>query len=186
MNVLLIDNGTTLLSKLEQLIPGREVVQTWRDFTPEQVEAADLIVLSGGSSEQLVGNESDFDKELALIRTTTKPLIGICFGCELIAVAFGGTLRTLPERHQGIRQIRMLAPELAGGKGEIEVFENHEWIIDALPEGFDVLAESEEGPEMIKHRERPLYGLQFHPENRVETADGDEVFRAILTSLLLR
>lgn len=179
MNVLLIDNGTTLLTKLEALIPGHTVVQTWREFTDEQVENADLIVLSGGSLMQLVGNEAEFEREMALVRDTRKPVLGICFGCELITRAFGGTLAHMPEAHKGKRTIT-LVPFLAS----IEVYENHQWVIDQMPAGFSIMALSDAGPELIRHMARPIYGMQFHPENLVDEAQGDELFQAFLTHVL--
>lgn len=183
MKVLLIDNGTTLLTKLERLIPGHEIVRSWKDFTPEQCADADLVILSGGSKFQLTGNEGEFERELTLIRKTKKPLVGICFGCELIAVAWGGTLKEMKKKHKGIRKIAVLQPEFFGGKTELSVFENHRWIIDAIPEGFEILAKSEQGPEMIKNKTLPIYGLQFHPENFVDQTEDDDVFLQFLSSV---
>lgn len=183
MKVLLIDNGTTLLEKLEQLIPGTEVVQCWNAITQDAIESADLVVLSGSSKMPLVGNEDEFSLELSLILQSKKPIIGICFGNELIATAFGGTLKQLPVVHKGIRTIKLLDPSIGGGKNEIQVFENHQWTIDRLPEDFLIIAESEDGPEIIKHVSLPIWGMQVHPENYTSTTEGDEVFYRILKTI---
>lgn len=179
MNILLIDNGTKLLTKLEQLLPGHKVVHTWRDFTEADIANSDLIVLSGGSAMQLVGNEGEFAREIEFVKTTTKPVIGICFGCEIMAVAFGGALRPLEVKHQGVKEIEVFE-EGASGPRTIKVYEYHRWIIDQMPEGFEVLGRSKDGPELIGHVSRPLYGLQFHPENFVDETEG----RAVLLRLL--
>lgn len=183
MSVLLVDNGTTLLQKLETLIPGDEVVHRWDDLAPSDVVNADLIVLSGSSLMQLRGNERTFQKEIDFISVRKTPLIGICFGCELVTEGFGGSLKRLPIPHKGIRTISVIDSGLFGGKKEISVYENHRWIIDTLPPDFNVLAESEQGPEAIRHRSLPIWGLQFHPENFVDQTEGDDVFMSIMKSV---
>lgn len=180
MRILLIDNGTTILDKLKELIPGNEIVHTYEDFDRD-VSDFDLTILSGGSKYQLIGNQDKFAKEIDFIKKTNKPVIGICFGYEIIASAFGATLRELPENKKGIYEIEILNESL--GKGKIKVYESHRWVIDKLPEVFEVLAKSKDGPEIIKHKERPIYGLQFHPENFVEETEGDELFMKLLSQL---
>src|SRR3989344_5129884 len=107
MKVLLIDNGSTLLEKLKKLIPGRETVEQAEKISEKDTNTYDLVVLSGSSKEQLIGNESDFKNEIDFILSNQKPLIGICFGCELIATAFGGQLRELESTHKGIKDIEI-------------------------------------------------------------------------------
>ncbi len=178
MRILLIDNGTTLLDKLKELIPGDEIVHAYDDFDKDNHDF-DLTVLSGGSKYQLVGNEDKFAKELDFIKNTSKPVIGICFGYELIATAFGATLKELPENKKGIYEVEILEENL--GKGKIKVCESHRWVVDKLSDIFEILAKSDDGPEMIKHKEKPIYGLQFHPENFVEQTEGDELFLKLLS-----
>jgi GMP synthase-like glutamine amidotransferase len=183
MKVLLVDNGTTLLEKLERLIPGAETVEQQERFSAAEGNEYDLIVLSGSSKEQLVGNESDFESEIAFIRTNQKPLIGICFGCELIVSAFGGELHKLVVPHKGIREIEITNSDLFEGEKLLKVYESHQWGMSEAPANFDVLAQSADGPEMIKHKTLPVYGLQFHPENFVDTTEGDELFRSLFSKI---
>lgn len=178
MRILLIDNGTTLLNKLRELIPGEEITHNYDDFDKDLTNF-DLVILSGGSKYQLVGNEDKFQKEIDFIKEAKIPIVGICFGYELIATAFGAILKELSENKKGIYEVEILDEKL--GKGEIKVCESHRWTIDKLPEIFGVLAKSEDGPEIIKHKEKPIYGLQFHPENFVEETGGDELFLKLLS-----
>lgn len=184
MNILLIDNGTKLLEQLKHLVSGHTVIHTWRDFTDVDVAHADLIILSGGSVMSLVGNETEFAREINLVTTTTKPVVGICFGCEVLTIAFGGTLRRLPQRHQGIREIELLATDDPSFSRRIKVYEGHRLIIDRMPEGFKVLGRSQDGPELIKHTSKPLLGFQFHPENFVEETDGHTIFNQLLAEIV--
>lgn len=180
MKILLIDNGTTLISKLEKLIPGHEFVHSFEDI-PEDTDSFYLIILSGGSRYTLVGNEDKFSKEIKLVRESVKPIIGICFGYEIITIAFGGKLKELSGEKKGIYEIDVLDKGISNRP--INVYESHRWVIDELPEVFEVLAISSDGPEIIKHKELPIWGLQFHPENFVDETDGDEVFQNIFEKL---
>lgn len=178
MKILLIDNGTTLLNKLKALIPGDEVTHAYDDVDVD-THNFDLAILSGGSKYQLVGNEDKFEKEINFIKNTKIPIIGICFGYELVATAFGATLKELPENKKGMYEVRVLDESL--GVGVIKVYENHRWVVDQLPEVFDVLAVSDDGLEIIKHKNLSIYGMQFHPENLVEETGGDELFLKLLS-----
>lgn len=182
MKILLIDNGTTLLDKLEAIIPGNEIVVRFDKLDGLHEEEFDALILSGGSSYVLTGNEDKFQKEMDLIRHTKRPIIGICFGCELIAKAFGGTLKKLEKINKGVKEIT-ISTDLLPNKSNIKVYESHEWGIDRLPETFDIWGSSKDGPEIIKHRDLSIYGLQFHPENLLDETDGDDVFKKIFSEI---
>ena len=172
MRILLVDNGSNLLHKLQKLIPGDEI--TVASDGIETINEYDLIVLSGGPHNV----SENFNKEVDVIKSG-KPVIGICFGCELIASAFGGEIKELSEKQKGIYEIELQDMKLGGPK-KIKVYEGHKQFISRVPEEFEILAKSEKGPEIIKHKTLPIYGLQFHPENLVEETDGDELFMNLL------
>ena len=70
----------------------------------------------------------------------------------------------------------------AGLQGELEVFEWHRLRLAAPPLGFEILATNPNCPvQAIRHNQRPLYGVQFHPEL---AADDGEPGRVILTNFL--
>lgn len=182
MRILLIDNGTTFLEKLKILIPGEEIILRPESISPNLSLEFDLIILSGSRDHTAKYDGSYFKNEIELIQNSNIPLIGICLGCELIAIAFDGTLKRMDERHSGIRNIHLMSSVYLDSK-EIEVFESHRWIIDDLPKDFRILATSSDGPEMIRHNSRPIWGLQFHPENFVDMTKGDEIFNKILSEI---
>ncbi len=176
MQILLIDNHTTLLKKLEQLIPEHCIEHVCEDLKNIDGNAFDLVILSGGSKFEIVGNENNLRDEMRIIRETMKPIIGICYGCEVIATAFGGTLEKGPS-HKGILDIDIVYPdEIFQSRRHLRVYENHRWLMKALPKNFIPLAQSPHGYEAIKHHERLIYGFQFHPEQFIEQTDGDEIF----------
>lgn len=183
MKVLLIDNGTTLLNALRRLIPNDEVVKRFDLLNNVEINDFDIIVLSGSSVYPIIGNEEKFSHEIEFIKNTTKPIIGICFGCELIVKAFGGELKKLDHKSKGIKEVEILDKSLCKNS-TINVYENHEYVIERMPESFNILAKSEVGPEIVKHKTLPIYGFQFHPENFVDELDGDDIFLKLFFKIL--
>ena len=182
--ILIIDNNTLHLKKLEKLLPFEATLLSWKEASIEKTKDVDIIILTGGSHiPSIMGHEDIFAQELEIIRTTQVPIIGICFGCELIARALGATLKRLPERRSSIIEIITTDDQkiLFEKPEKISVYEGHTWAIETLPPGtFAILAKSDDGPEIIKHRTLPLWGLQFHPENKIKETAGAEVFLRIL------
>ena len=179
MKTLLIDNKSKLIVNLKVSLPGEVTVKPWNSLSGTQTDAFDLIVLSGGSAFSVEGNEDKLKAELELIHQNKKPLIGICFGCELIVKAFGGTLERMAEPKKGNISIKINPQfrQLYDGLESFEVYENHHWRIKDLPTCFDVVASSEHGHELIKHRTLPIFGLQFHPEKVVAAGQGDYILK---------
>lgn len=188
MKTLIINNESSLLEKLKALILGEKVIREWSDVpTAKEVEVFELIVLSGSSSFSLRESEEKFIKEELLIKNSKVPVIGICFGCELIARAFGGTLKKLGQKEKGIIEVDVLSgDDIFGGKRSFEVYASHEWAIDKIPDDLLALARSKNSIMAIKHKTLPIYGFQFHPENLTEKTYGDEIFFNCLKSFAKR
>lgn len=180
--ILIIDNETTLIKKLQKLIPGSEIVKKPNKITKKDFKHFDLIVLSGGHRYSVNHSYPILKEEVALIRSG-KPIIGICFGCQLIAKAFGGDLYKLKTKRRGIKSIKFLDKRLSK-KSSIKVFESHRYSIKTVPKEIDVLAKSKDGPEIIKHKTLPIYGFQFHPEKFVSKTEGDKVFLKVFYKIL--
>lgn len=178
MRILLIDNGSSLTDKLKQLIPGSEITKKFGEAKTTDVNDFDLIILSGGGFHNVLQNEGEFQEEIKIIESG-KPLIGICFGCELIAHVFGAKRKKLEKEQIGTYDIDVISESLGGPKS-IKVYEGHKWGISELPDIFEILAKSESGPEIIKHKTLPIFGIQFHPENLVNETEGDELFLKML------
>ena len=109
------------------------------------------------------------------------PVLGICYGLQLLAQGLGGVVEPAEEREYG-RALLKLAREdalFAGlpGGAERTVWMSHGDRVLRLPPGFVVLATSENSPfAAVRHQERPIFGLQFHPEV-VHTEGGSELLR---------
>lgn len=185
MRVTLINNGTKEPEKLYDLLCGHDVTSlTLEDALRALDIPADLIVLSGSSRFPIAYHPHEVSAEIELIQKTDTPIIGICYGAELLAVAYGGTLRDMGEKTHGVMSIAATAdPELFSGRTSFDAYEAHRWTIDTLPEELVVLAQSETGPEVIRHQTKMQYGFQFHPEKFCDETFGDEVFTTLLARL---
>jgi len=96
------------------------------------------------------------------------PVLGICYGMQLMAQHLGGEVGAAAEGEYGAARLVIDAPEeplLAGLGGELDVWMSHGDRIVALPPGFRPLAHTANTPiAAMGDAARRLYGLQFHPE----------------------
>jgi GMP synthase (glutamine-hydrolysing) len=141
------------------------------------LERFDSVILSGRrrNSKEINSANSSIIKYCF---TNSKPLLGICYGAEIIALTLGGTIRRMPEHVQGRTSvsIRMENP-LTNAKEEISVYESHAFCIARLPQGFRSIAGSDSCEhEIFSHSEKPVFGTQFHPEK--SGADGRMVLQS--------
>lgn len=180
MNVLIIDNGTRHLGRLKNLLKSNNL--TIINFTDKIIsQNFDLAILTGNSIFPLFFNQDLYNDQINLVKNSNKPIIGICFGCELIAYALGAKIEKLNHKVKGIKQIEILDNSIdITTQNNFNVYESHGWAITELNEILTGLAKSKFGYEIIKHKNKPIFGLQFHPEMFVEETLGDEIFTKIL------
>lgn len=195
VKILLIDNYDSfvynivgLLQKCRQGCKGLEWDVVRNDCVPlDRLSLYDAIILSPGP-----GVPSEAGQMMALLRrcVATHPVLGICLGCQAIAETFGAALRCLPlPRHGHCTELREVDKddEMVGfyhhGSGSVARY--HSWVIDeaSLPEDSPLIVSSrdEEGHIMsFRHRELPLFGVQFHPESAISVG-GEQLLRNFIT-----
>lgn len=128
----------------------------------------DAIVISPGPCTP---NEAGICVDL--IRQATEkniPVLGVCLGHQAIGSAFGGEVIRAPlALHGKVTDVRHTNAGLFNGlPGRIAVTRYHSLIVDraTLPSELEVTAETRDGIIMgLQHRERPVFGVQFHPES---------------------
>ncbi len=182
MRTLLIDNSTRLLDELVALIGGEVIVKSIDSVLLDDSIDVDLIVLSGASHlSPVIKNDQRLSIENQIIKNAHIPIIGICYGCQVIAHTYGAEIVKVQNGEEKLVKISVITPdEIFGDKNEFEVFEAHHYVIKNVPESLVILAESDHGIEIFKHSTFPIYGLQFHPEHVIDHNEGKEIFKNII------
>ncbi len=169
--ILILDFG----SQFTQLIARRiREQQVYCEIHPaglslEQIEAwgASGIVLSGGPSSVHDTGAPDIDPRVFELGI---PVLGICYGLQLLVARLGGRVEKADESEYGRAHLRRadVSDRLLAGLSvhrEHVVWMSHGDKVLDLPTGYEILATSTNSPyAAIRHRERPIWGLQFHPE----------------------
>lgn len=170
----------------------REVLLRHGDFeivTCHHTELADAperdyVVLSGRFTPRAL-SEGDTEYRILLdfIRSNPAPLLGICAGFHLTARAFGSQIVPMddPTGEFGYTDItvRRDHPLLRGLGEQFTCMQMHSYTVSAVPDGFTLLATTKRCPvQMIAHAERPIVGMQFHPElQNLTHHDGETLLR---------
>ncbi len=140
------------------------------DTSPHDVEAlgdrmkVKGIVLSGGPSSVYEKEAPRLDPRIMDLKI---PILGLCYGHQLIAYAVGGDVKAGVKREYGATTIfidRGVGP-LEGLEGVERVWMSHGDTVVGIPSEYEVLAHSVNCPiAAFRHREKHVYGLQWHPE----------------------
>ncbi|MGB9779856.1 glutamine-hydrolyzing GMP synthase [Caldanaerobacter sp.] len=151
------------------------------DIPPEEVKKIDPkgIVLSGGPSSVYVKNAPKCDKEIFELGY---PVLGICYGAQLMTELLGGRVAPAPVREYGKTEvvINNTIPLFKGIERDTIVWMSHTDQIELPPPGFKVVASTDNCPiAAIANVEKKLYGVQFHPEVS-HTHRGTEIIRNFL------
>ncbi len=159
------------------------------ELLPYHVGAAEVarrrpkgVILSGGPAS--VYAEGAPPLEPALLELGI-PVLGICYGMQLIATALGGRVQGAEVGEFGRSQLTVAQPGrlLAGTPGEQTCWMSHRDTVFAPPPGFQALAASTGSPVAAFESEaRGVYGIQFHPEV-VHTPYGQQVLTNFLTDI---
>lgn len=184
--ITIIDNYDSftwnLVQQIERLT-GEDVSVVRNDaFDPGELLASspDAIVISPGP-----GRPSKAGRILELIRRNeSTPLLGVCLGHQAIAEAFGAAIvRDIVPVHGKVSEVSHEGGGLFHDcPNPMRVARYHSLIIEpsSLPDVFTIDARAGDGTVMaISHRERPIFGVQFHPES-IGTVDGDQIIRNFL------
>ena len=183
MKILLVDNGSSYLDKLVGILKPHDVsIIPFSQLNNEFY--ADCVILSGGHSFPILGNEEKFSREINFVKEIKIPIFGICLGFQLIAHAFGAELKRLEKKENGILDIEILEEDqIFKWIDNFKVFENHRWVISKVPTDLIALAKSKDGIEAVKHKSLPIYGVQFHPEMFVDQTCGERILKNFLGTI---
>jgi len=134
------------------------------------------LILSGGPYSVY---ERDSPKIAPQILSLGIPILGLCYGHQLIAYLLGGEVKRGAKQEYGVAYVTIDRPVgvLKGLSPTEKVWMSHGDTVQKVSEDFEVLAHTENCPvAAYRHREKPIYSLQWHPEV-VHTEHGMEMLR---------
>ena len=166
--ILILDFG----SQYTQVIARRiRECQVYSEIVPFDTPAAEVarlkpngLVLSGGPASVYDKGAPHLNPEIFSLGI---PVLGICYGMQLMAHHLGGEVEFSARREYGPGMLRITnSSQLFEGLGEqIDIWSSHGDKVTTLPAGFRTAARTENSDfAAIENPERKLYGLQFHPE----------------------
>jgi len=155
-------------SVYSEIHPYNISIDKIREYSPKG------IILSGGPSSVY---DTDAPHSDPAIYELGIPILGICYGMQLMTHQLGGKVERSEKREYGRAMMDLddVADLFSGFDGRAEVWMSHGDRIDAMPDGFQRIAHTEHCPvAAMKNAERGFYGVQFHPEV-VHTPRGAEM-----------
>jgi len=184
--ILVLDNRDSFTFNLVQALAAlgaRVEVRSARGLTAADVARLrpERVLIGPGP-----GRPEEATCSLETLRALDLPMLGVCLGHQALAVAFGGRVerarelvhgRTVPVEHDGAGVFRGLPSPVRFTR-----YNSLSVVADGLPDCLRVTARSPDGDVMgLRHRERPLEGVQFHPES-LRSERGNELLANFLRS----
>ena len=184
--VVVLDYG----GQYSQLIARRvRECGVFSELLPHHVGAAEVVrrapkgvILSGGPASVYADGAPPLEAELLELDI---PVLGICYGMQLIARELGGRVEGAEVGEFGRSELTVREPGrlLAGTPSEQTCWMSHRDTVFSAPPGFEPLASSTASPvAAFESRERGIYGIQFHPEV-VHTPYGQQVLTNFLEEI---
>ncbi len=167
--ILILDFGSQYTQLITRRIRELEIYSEIMscDIDPIKIKeyAPKAIILSGGSRSV---NEHDAPLIPQIVFELNVPILGICYGQQALAKAFGGAVQSGSSGGYGLASLDInnhsrLLPKYASQK--IDVWMSHGDCVHSAPADFVVTAKTSQTPcAIIEHRHKDIFGIQFHPE----------------------
>jgi GMP synthase (glutamine-hydrolysing) len=135
-------------------------VKHYSEISPQDLNQPSKIILSGTALKDNTFLEQP--EKFRWLNTTDKPVLGICAGMQTIAQVYGAKLTRCIEI--GMTPIKTVK-ENPLFLGDFSAYSLHSFCAESS-DAFEVLAQSAQCIQAVKHRRKPLYGALFHPEVR--------------------
>jgi GMP synthase (glutamine-hydrolysing) len=179
VKIAVIDNGGQYAHRIYRTFQdcGAEV-EIFPNTTPVEEIKADGIAFSGSGLMIGQGEAAGMGNCALYLDKFNGPILGMCAGHQLIASHFGGEAKEAATPEFGKTEILIDAKDeiFEGLPEKIIAWNSHNDEVASISENMESLAHSKDCPhEAVKHKTKPIYGLQFHPEVQ-HTEYGYEIF----------
>ena len=186
--VLIIDFGSQVTKLIARRV--RDLGIFSEIITPKEIKRVkDFnsirgIILSGGPSTV---TKEKFERVPIEIFSKKIPILGICYGLQLIAKLYGGKIKSSKRKREFGRAFifKKRHSELTKNffKSKSSVWMSHEDAVVKLPKNFQVIAYTKDSRlTIIEKKKKKIYGVQFHPEI-THTDNGKQIFKNFLFSI---
>ena len=152
------------------------------DITPNEIKSLNTkfnvkgMILSGGPSSVYETNAPKLDPRVLEMGL---PILGLCYGHQIVAQLSSGKVDSSCCKEYGTAQVKVdkAVGVLKGLGSEEKVWMSHGDTVSAMPSEFEVLAHTDNCPvAAFRHKKKPIYGLQWHPEV-IHTENGAQMLR---------
>ncbi len=178
-------------SQYNQLIARRvRECNVYCEILPATINAAQLkkipklkgIILSGGPASVYAESAPKIDADIFDLGI---PILGICYGMQLISHVLGGKVMKVDKREYGLSKllIKDFSDLLWNLRSTLDVWMSHGDQVTRLPQGFEPIAYTMTCPfAAVRNRAKQIYGVQFHPEV-VHTQNGKDIIKNFLVKI---
>lgn len=165
--ILLIDFGSSKAPLIEDILMKFASVERigYYDFDEKTLQKYSAVVFSGAP---ILLTQIDYDqyiKHIQWVMNFEKPILGICFGHQLLGLLHGASV-SMQREDRGMQWIEVIAhnPLFDDLENPVKMQEDHCESI-SVPPGFELSATSDfTVNEAMHHKSKPFFGVQFHPE----------------------
>ena len=190
-HILIIDYGSQVTQLIARKIREHKVYNTvvpYDKVTKQEILPQTKGIILSGGHDNLSSDEHDAPSLPKEMLEANLPILGICYGMQLMCHLHGGKVSSssLKEFGHTLVTIEQNTPLLEGvwQKGKsYSVFMSHGDSVSSLPSSFMAIASTETCPyAVVAHKEKPFYGVQFHPEVH-HTPDGSSILQNFVTKV---
>ncbi len=186
--ILILDFGSQVTQLIARRIREQEV---YCEIHPGDLDAAAVkafspsgVILSGGPGSVFDADSPDVDPAVLELDV---PILGICYGLQLLVQRLGGRVERVDDHEYGRAHLRVTQVDRLLGPARADeervVWMSHGDTVLELPNGFEAIGSSGNCQfAAIRHRDRPIWGLQFHPEV-AHTDGGGEILRRFVRDI---
>ena len=165
--MLVVNNTSPFVADILSCLGQSGIPYEHKPFS--EVSDADLVQCN----KVILSGRREHSKEINMVNSriirychfSGKPLLGICYGAEIIALTLGGSICKMPSHCQGMTVVSVSIPNrLMNWKKSMRVYESHRYRVARLPANFKSLASSQHCEHEVFSSDSKIYGTQFHPE----------------------